>query len=84
MVNNHDITNQHDILEKFRKLISDIKNGEKLSDDHINAASQLLHSQFEDVQGLCSPVLGQKMFFPKYEWAAGHAYLQILHTGSDH
>ena len=81
------IINQHDILERFRKLISDIKNGEKLSDEHINAASQLLRGQFEDLQELCSPVLGQKLSFPKFEWAsgyAGYAYFQILHTGSDH
>ena len=38
--------NQHNTLERFSKLISDIKKGEKLSDGHINAASQLLHGQF--------------------------------------
>lgn len=41
--------NQHNTLERFSKLISDIKKGEKLSDEHINAASQLLHGQFGDV-----------------------------------
>jgi len=74
-------------INTFSKLISDIKKGEKLSDEHINAASQLLHGQFEDVQGLCSPVLGQKLLFPKFACAsgyAGYAYFQILHTGSDH
>ena len=79
--------NQHNTLERFSKLISDIKKGEKLSDEHINAASQLLQGQFEDVQGLCSPVLGQKLLFPKFQWAsgyAGYAYFQFLHTGSDH
>ena len=35
------------------------------------------------VQGLCLPVLGQKLSFPKFEWAsgyAGYAYFQILYT----
>ena len=65
--------NRHNTLERFSKLISDIKKGEKLSDEHINAASQLLHGQFGGVQGLCSPVLGQKLLFPKFEWASGYA-----------
>ena len=84
LVNNCGIINQHDVLERF-KLISDAKNGEKFSDDHINPASQLLHGQFGDVQGLCLPVL--ELSFPRFEWASeyvGYAYFQILHTGSDH
>ena len=43
--------NRHNTLERFNKLISDIKKGEKLSYEHINTASQLVHGQFEDVQG---------------------------------
>ena len=45
-------------LGKFCRLISSIKVGDKLSDDHISAASQLLHAQFPDIR---TPVLGQKL-----------------------
>lgn len=41
--------NQHNTLERFSKLISDIKKGKKLSDENINAARQLLYGQFGDV-----------------------------------
>ena len=62
--------------------------GGRLGDEHINAANQLLQSQFPDVQGLCTPALGQKLCFPKFitlrDMLHGHAYLQILHTGGDH
>ena len=39
-------------------VITEVKNGEKLYDDHINAANQLLCGQFENVQDLSSPVVG--------------------------
>ena len=73
LVNDCSSMNRHNTLERFSKLISDIKKGEKLSDEHINAASQLSHGQFGDVQGLCSSVLGQKLSFPKFEWESGYA-----------
>ena len=74
-------------MERFKVLIYDIKAGQKLGDDHINAVNQLLHDQFEDFQGLSTPVLGQKLLFQKFDWMAGSAgfgYFQILHTGEDH
>ena len=71
----------------YKKLISCISNDDKLGDEHINAANQLLRSQYPDKQGLCTPVLGQKLCFPEFstlQGYAGHTYLQILHTGADH
>ena len=50
-------------MEKFKVLIYDIKAGQRLGDDHINAVNQLLHDQFKDFQGLSTPVLGQKLWF---------------------
>ena len=52
----------------------------------MSAGSQLLHSQFPDIQGLSSPVLGQRFCFPHFDQISGYAdsYLQILHTGSYH
>ena len=83
----NDPSYKHDIKENFKVLIYDIKAGQTLGDDHINAVNQLLHDQFEDFQGLSTPVLGQKLLFQKFDWMAGLAgfeYLQILHTGEDH
>jgi len=78
---------QHDVIERFAKLIGSIKQGHKLDDDHINAASQLLHDQFPDLQGLLTPALGECFRFEKFDWRMGYAefhYCQVLHTGCDH
>ena len=62
-----------------------VLDGSVLGDDHMSVGSQLLHSQFPDIQGLSSPVLGQRFCFPHFDQIsgyAGHSYLQILHTSS--
>ena len=77
----------HDVMQRFKKLINQVKNNEKLGDHHINAANQLLRSQFQKLQGQSSPVIGQKLSFEKFNWMlgyAGYAYYQVLHTGADH
>ena len=50
-----------EILPHFDKLYIAIRQGKKLYDNHILAVCKLLHRQFPDVQGLCTPVLGQKL-----------------------
>ncbi|XP_065908034.1 uncharacterized protein [Dysidea avara] len=78
---------QHDVIERFTRLIGSIKQGDKLDDDHINAASQLLRDQFPDLQGLSTPAIGECFKFEKFDWMigyAGFAYCQVLHTGCDH
>ena len=75
------------VVVNYKGLILCISTGGRLGDEHINAANQLSWSQFPDIQGLCTPVLGQKLCFPKFitlKGYAGHSYLQILHTGEDH
>ena len=75
------------VLIKYEKLILHISSGGKLGDEHINATNQLLLSQYPNVQGLCTPVLGQKLCFPEFnvlQGYTGNAYLQVLHTGADH
>jgi len=75
------------ILNDYTNLISSIKNGEQLNDNHVNAANRLLQSQFSELQGLASPVLGQKLCFPNFDdilGYSGQAYMQVLHNGSDH
>ena len=75
------------MLIKYEKLILHISSGGKLGDEHINATNQLLLSQYPNVQGLCTPVLGQKLCFPEFnvlQGYTGNAYLQVLHTGADH
>lgn len=75
------------VVVNYEKLISCISSGAKLGDEHVNAGNQLLRSQYHDIQGLCTPVLGQKLCFPEFnglEGYAGCAYLQVLHTGADH
>ena len=53
-------------------------------------ANLLLRSQFPDLQGLCTPILGQRLSFPEFNAVQGYAgfyyfqYFQVLHTGSDH
>ena len=84
LANNNDECCQHDVMQRYKKLIREVKNNEKLGDDHINAANQLLHSQFKELQGLSSPVIGQKLSFEKFDCMlgyAGYAYYQVLHTG---
>ena len=79
--------NKADLVGKFEKLLCSIRSGDKLSDEHITAASDLLRAQFAHVQGLCTPVLGQKLCFPLFDEVigyAGHSYIQVLHTGTDH
>ena len=66
---------------------SDVDKGDKLGDEHINAANQLLCSQFPDIQGLHSPLLGQRFCFTTFDIVKGYAgypYIQVLHTGKDH
>jgi len=78
---------QMELLGRFNSLMSSIKSGDKLGDDHINAANELLQSQFPDIQGLCTPVLGQQLYFPNFDRTLGYAgipYIQVLHTGADH
>jgi len=72
---------------KYKKLISDVDKGDKLGDEHINAANQLLCNQFPDIQGLHSPLLGQRFCFTMFDIVKGYAgypYIQVLHTGKDH
>ena len=53
---------------------------------YINAANQLLRSQFPGIQGLQSPLLGQRFCFTKFnvKGYAGCSYIQVMHTGQDH
>ena len=74
-------------VSDYEQLISSIKNGEQLNDGHINAANRLLQGQFTEIQGLASPVLGQKLCFPTFNDILGYSgqpYLQVLHNGNDH
>jgi len=81
---NNNEAKKNTVVVNYKRLISCISTGGRLGNEHINAANQLLRSQFPDVQGLCTPVLGQKLCFPKFITLKGyarHSYLQILHTG---
>ena len=69
---------KNELMVRFRSLITDILDGSDLSDDHMSAGSQLLHSQFPHFQGFCFP------HFDQISGYACHSYLQILHTGSHH
>lgn len=78
---------EHTLIVDYQKLISCVATGGQLGDEHINAVNQLLRSQFPDFQGLCTPVLGQRLSFPEFNIVQGYAgffYLQVLHTGADH
>lgn len=86
-MNNHEACYQHDVITKFEALISEVRSGQKLGDDHVNAANQLLKSQFENLQGLSTPIVGQGLSFDRFDRMlgyAGYGYYQVLHTGSDH
>ena len=74
-------------MKKSEKLLFCVRNGDKLSDEHMSTASELLRAQFEHVQRLSTPVLGQKLCFPLFDEVMGYAgnpYIQIIHTGTDH
>ena len=74
-------------MPNFDKLYSTIRQGEKLDDNHVSAACQILQRQFPNIQGLCTPILGQNLSFPVVNslfLLAGYNYIQILHTGADH
>ena len=86
-------SNEQIVLDKskvvvdYQKLVSCVSTDELLGDEHINAVNLLLRSQFPDLQGLCTPVLGQQLSFPEFEIVQGYAgfdYCQVLHTGSNH
>jgi len=71
------------VIFDYQKLVSCVAAGRQLGDEHINAANQLLMSQFPDVQGLCSPVVGQRLCFPAYDIVLGYEgffFFQVLHT----
>ena len=77
---NNNEPGNNEILPKFDKLYSAIREGEKLDDNHILVASKLLHQQFPDFQGL-------SLSFPPVDsmlLLAGYEYIQILHTGAEH
>ena len=76
-------TNRDDLVGKFEKLLFSVRSEDKLSDEHISAASELLRAQFTHVQGLCTPVLGQRLCFPLFDEVmryAGHSYIQVIQT----
>ena len=80
-------TSTSKVVANYEDLISSISSGDKLGDEHVNAGNQLLHNQYPEIQGLCMPVLGQKLCFPEFnilQGYAGNIYLQVLHTGADH
>ena len=62
-MNNHEGCYQHDVMKKFEALISEVRSGQKLGDDHVNAANQLLKSQLENLQGLSTPIVVQGLSF---------------------
>ena len=64
----HDACCHHYVMERFKKLICDVQNDEKLGDDHIDAANKQLRSQFEQLRGLSSPVIGQNLSFKRFDW----------------
>ena len=71
-----------DLRGKYQELYSTITDGERLTDRHIDAANQLLSDKFPNIQGLCTPLLGQKLQYPVYNCftaAAGFSYVQIIH-----
>ena len=71
-----------ELTGKYQELYSTIRNKEQLIDRHIDAANQLLADKFPDIQGLSTPILGQKLQFPNYNSlmaAAGFSYIQIIH-----
>jgi len=80
-------TERSAVIVDYQKLVSCVAAGRQLGDEHINTANQLLRSQFLDVQGLCSPVVGQRLCFPAFDIVQGYAgfsYFQVLHTGLCH
>ena len=75
------------VIIDYQKLVSCVATDGQLGDEHINAANQLLRSQFPDIQGLRSPVVGQRFCFPTFDIVLGYAgfcYFQVLHTGACH
>ena len=47
----------------------------------------MLQGQFSELQGLASPVLGQKVCFPKFDGILGYngqTYMQVLHNDNNH
>jgi len=48
-------------MKKFETLISEVRGDQKLGDDHVNAANQLLKSQFENLQGLATSLVDQSL-----------------------
>ena len=54
----------NDLRKKYQELYSTIIDGERLTDRHIDAANQLLSDKLPDIQGLSTPLLGQKLQYP--------------------
>ena len=75
-------TSPNDLQGKYQELYTTIQSGALLTDRHIDAANQLLSDKFPNIQGLSTPLLGQKLQFPMYNCfaaAAGFPYVQIVH-----
>ena len=49
-----------DLKGKYLNLYETITCGLQLTDRHIDAVNQLLKDKFPDIQGLSTPLLGQK------------------------
>ena len=74
----------NDLTAKYQELYTAIKRGKKLTDRYIDAANWLLSDKFPSIQGLSTPILGQKTQFPVYDCfaaaaCAGLSYIQIIH-----
>ena len=73
------------IIMNYKELYDTVKNRKELNDRHIDAANQLLKSQFPNIQGLSTPILGQKFCLPCFQFclaASGYPYFQVLHCAS--
>ena len=61
------------LIVDYQKLVSCVATNGQLGDEHINTINQLLRSQLPDLEGLCTPVLGQQLYFPEYNIVRGYA-----------
>lgn len=60
--------------------MTEIEDGEWLTDVHISAATELLKTQFPNLAGFQASILGQNLSFRRLEGP----YVQIIHTNGNH
>jgi len=68
----------NDLKGTYQELYSTLISGERPTDRHIDAANHILLDKFPDMQGLSTPLLGQKLQYPLYNFLQSYHMYKLF------